>query len=102
MIGRVWRGLTSPDDEEFFEDFLRNKILPGILRMQGYRGACVMRRDVAGGVEFLTLTLFESAEAVRPLAGEDQVLAVVPPNARGLLSSFDQASLQYTVLVHPD
>ncbi len=40
-------------------------------------------------------------EAVRQFAGEDYLVAVVPPAARQLLSHFDETSLHYEVLMTP-
>jgi len=40
---------------------------------------------------------FESIEAIRTFAGEDYEVAVVPPNARALLSRFDTRSQRYEV-----
>lgn len=61
--------------------------------------AYLMRRQVEDGVEFVTLTLFDSIAAVRSFAGEDYERAVVPPIARRLLSRFDERSRHYEVAV---
>jgi hypothetical protein len=61
-----------------------------------------LRRDVEDGVEFVTLTLWESMDAVRAFAGEDYEVAVVPPEARALLSRFDQMSAHYETIIEPD
>jgi heme-degrading monooxygenase HmoA len=101
MIGRLWRGWTSFGNADAYEELLRTEILPGIHRVDGYRGAYLMRREVEDGVEFVTLTLFESLDAVRSFAGEDHEIAVVPASARRLLSRFDERSLHYEVAVQP-
>jgi len=69
---------------------LRTKILPGIHRVNGYRGAYLLRRDVEKEVEFVTLTIFDALQAIRTFAGPDYETAVAPPEARKLLSRFDQ------------
>jgi heme-degrading monooxygenase HmoA len=101
MIGRLWRGWTSASNADAYETLLRLKILPGIHRVQGYRGAYLLRRDVPEGVEFVTLTLFESMDAVRVFAGDRYEVAVVPPEARRLLSRFDATSIHYEVVLEP-
>ena len=40
---------------------------------------------------------FESLDAVRPFAGADYEVAVVPPAARAVLSHFDARSAHYKV-----
>jgi len=50
-------------------------------------------------IEFVTITLFESLDAVRELAGDDYEAAVVLPEARRLLSRFDLRSRHYETLL---
>lgn len=65
--------------------------------MAGYRSIQLFRRDVGDEVEFITLMLFDSLDAVREFAGEDYEVAVVPDEARALLSRFDARSQHYEV-----
>jgi heme-degrading monooxygenase HmoA len=95
MIVRLWHGWTTQSNADEYETLLRSEILPGINRIPGFRGAEVLRRESEAGVEFVTLTLFDSIEAVRAFAGEDYEAAVVLPKARKLLSRFDQRSVHY-------
>ncbi len=101
MIGRLWHGWTSRENAEAYETLLRSEVLPGIHRVRGYGGACLLRQDAGAEVEFITLTFFESIEAVREFAGEDHEKAVVPPKARALLSRFDERSAHYRVILDP-
>ena len=102
MIARLWRGWTTVENADAYQDLLRTRILPGIHRVAGYRGAYLLRRDGDDGVEFVTLTFFDSLDAVRAFAGEDYEVAVVPPEARQLLARFDQPSVHYDTVVEPD
>ena len=97
MIARLWHGWTSRENAEAYEALLRGEILPGIHRVAGYRGAHLLRRDREDEVEFVTLTYFDSMDAVRAFAGEDFEMAVVPQEARKLLARFDQRSMHYEV-----
>jgi heme-degrading monooxygenase HmoA len=97
MIARLWHGWTSRENAEAYEALLRGEILPGIHRVAGYRGAHLLRRDREDEVEFVTLTLFDSLDAVRAFAGEDFEMAVVSQEARKLLARFDQRSMHYEV-----
>jgi heme-degrading monooxygenase HmoA len=101
MITRHWRGWTSQDNATAYETLLRTTVLPGIHRIAGYRGAWLLRRDVPEGVEFVTLTLWDSMDAVRAFAGPDPDVAVVPPAARQLLARFDQRSAHYETVIGP-
>ena len=102
MIARLWHGSTTRENADAYETLLKTKILPGIHRVNGYAGAYLLRRDLTDGVEFATLTLFESLDAVRAFAGKDYEVAVVSPEARKLLSRFDQRSVHYDVVMRPE
>lgn len=101
MISRVWHGWTSPENGDAYEALLKNEILPGIQarRMPQYRGVDLMRRDSGRAVEFLTILWFDSLEGVREFAGQDYERAVVPDEARALLSRFDECSQHYDVVL---
>jgi heme-degrading monooxygenase HmoA len=95
MISRVWHGWTTRDNANAYETLLRSEVLPGIHRVRGFKGAHVLRRDLRDEVEFVTITLFDSLEAVKQFAGEDYEVAVILPEARRLLSRFDARSAHY-------
>jgi len=97
MISRVWHGWTRRENADAYENLLRQEVLPGIHRVDGFKGAQLLRRDAPNGkeVEFVTITLFDSLDAVREFAGEDYEVAVVPPPARKLLAHFDGRSAHY-------
>jgi hypothetical protein len=101
MIGRIWHGWTTVDNADAYEELLRSNVLPGIHKVDGYRGAYVMRRYVEDGVEFVTLTLFDSLDAIRAFAGPDYETAVVIPEAEALLSTFDKTSTNYDIAIQP-
>jgi heme-degrading monooxygenase HmoA len=101
MISRVWHGRTTRENADAYEQLLRTEILPGIHRVPGYRGASLLRRDVDEGVEFVTITMFDSLDAVRAFAGEDYEVAVIEPEARRLLSAFDERSAHYETVLGP-
>jgi heme-degrading monooxygenase HmoA len=99
MIARIWHGWTTPANADAYETLLKNEILVGIQNrnIAGYRGIRLLRRDVADEVEFITVMWFDSVDAVRTFAGEDYERSVVPPEARRLLSRFDERSQHYEV-----
>ncbi len=102
MIARLWRGWTTPGKANAYEELLRAEILPGIHRISGYRGAYLLRRNMEDSVEFVTLTFWDSLDAVREFAGEEFEGAVVPQEARDLLSNFDRTSAHYDTILKPD
>ena len=99
MISRLWHGWTTREKADAYEELLRSEVLPGIHRVKGFKGAHLLRRDGKEEVEFLTLTMFDSLDAVREFAGEDYEVAVVPPQARKLLARFDERSAHYETVL---
>ena len=101
MIARLWHGRTKPENANSYEKLLRTKVFPSFDRVTGYRGAYLFREDGEIESEFVTLTLFEDLEAVRRFAGENYEAAVVPAEAKKLLSRFDQRSKHYQIVITP-
>jgi heme-degrading monooxygenase HmoA len=102
MLARLWHGWTTPENADAYEAHLRSEVLPGIeRRIEGFRGVYLLRRVAGEEVEFVTVTLWDSLDAVREFAGEDCEVAVVPPEAQRILSHYDERSLHYEVLVEP-
>jgi antibiotic biosynthesis monooxygenase (ABM) superfamily enzyme len=99
VIARLWHGWTEPQNADAYEDFLRTKMFPSIHRVPGYLGADLLRRQDGVEVAFVTITRFESLESVRAFAGEHYEQAVVEPEARALLSRFDERSEHYEVVI---
>lgn len=95
MIARLWHGWTKPENAEAYENLLRTQILPGIHRVIGYKGAWLMRLEAGSETEFITLTFWESWDAVREFAGASQTHSVVPEEAQRLLCRFDDKAVHY-------
>jgi heme-degrading monooxygenase HmoA len=101
MISRIWHGWTTPENADQYEMLLKEEIFVGIQdrHIRGFKNIQLLRRNVGEEVEFVTIMLFDSLEAVREFAGEDYEVAVVPEKARAVLSHFDQRSQHYEVRV---
>lgn len=95
MIARIWHGWTLNQNADAYENLLKSNILPGIHRVKGYAGAHLLRRPAGDETEFITITLWESMEAIRQFAGPEGNHAVVPPEAQKLLQRYDPASVHY-------
>jgi heme-degrading monooxygenase HmoA len=104
VIARIWRGWTIPENADAYQRIVSREVLPGIAArgLDGYHGAYLLRRELAGEVEFATILLFDSLEQVRAFAGEDYEAAYVPPKARAVLARFDERSAHYETLLRPD
>jgi heme-degrading monooxygenase HmoA len=101
MIARHWRGWTRPENADAYETLLRDTVLPHIRKVDGHRGACVLRNDNPDESEFVVINFFESLDAVRRFAGPDYETAVFEPEARRLLSRIEPQAQHYEVRAAP-
>lgn len=100
MIGRIWHGWTNQENADAYQQYLEREILTGIQsQAQGYGGVYVLRRDDETRVEFVTLTLWDSLDAIGTLVGEDLGAAYVPKEERELLDRFDERVVHYEVVL---
>ncbi|MEZ5830828.1 MAG: hypothetical protein R3D05_06575 [Dongiaceae bacterium] len=89
MIVRMWRGQAAAANADAYEKFVTGKVFAALPAIAGHRGAYLLKRAVGGEVEFIAVTLWDSLEAIRKFAGDAIDRAVVEPEARAVLSSFD-------------
>jgi len=99
VIARLWRGWTSPENAEPYERFLREQMFPSMQRVPGFLGAQLLRHEAGEEVAFLTISRFESYDAVRAFAGENYEQAVIEPEARALLSRHEERSEHFDVAI---
>jgi hypothetical protein len=97
MILRLWRGWTTPENADRYEELIRTAIFPGILAktIAGLEGLELFGRRNEAEVEFMTLMRFASWDAVKAFAGPDLEVSVVPPAARAVLARFDEKARHY-------
>jgi len=101
MIARVWHGWTKAVNAAAYEEMLRNEIFPSIAerKIPGYRGAELFIYKEGDEVEFMTLLRFDSIEAVKEFAGQDEGRPVIYPKAEPLLIRMDERSRHFRVAV---
>jgi antibiotic biosynthesis monooxygenase (ABM) superfamily enzyme len=98
IIARVWYGYTKPQDTDAYEAMLKPELLPGIRRFAGYRGSYLLRREAGEEIEFVTILLWDSIDAIRAVAGPDYEAAVIPEERRKYLSRYDAKSAHYEIV----
>jgi heme-degrading monooxygenase HmoA len=79
MIARTWRGWTRRDDADAYVEYLERTGMKEYRATPGNRGAWIMRRDDGDRTEFVTLTFWDSLDAVKGFAGEEVECAVFYP-----------------------
>ena len=98
MIARVWRGWTTLEDAGGYEGHLKPELLPGLSKVAGFRGSYLLRHAVGEEVEFMTIILWDSIEAVRAMTGEDYERAVIPEERKKYLQRFEQGAAHFEVV----
>jgi uncharacterized protein len=106
-IVRMWRGRATAEKADAYIEHVTMKVFPALAAIDGHRGAYLLRRAVDGSpqdgaIEIVVLTVWESMEAVRRFAGAKPEQAVVEPEARAVLSSFDELATHFEVIHRPN
>jgi heme-degrading monooxygenase HmoA len=88
-----------PSRRRLLRKSLKEEIFVGIQNrhIPGFKSIQLLRRESGDEVEYATIVLFDSLDAVREFAGADYEAAVVPGKARAVLSRFDERSQHYEV-----
>ena len=95
MITRLWRGWTAAENADAYERFLLGELFPAMRDIDGFLGADVLRRAAGDEVAFVTLTRFDSLDAIRAFAGDDPEVPVLEPQALALLSRYDERAQHF-------
>lgn len=79
MIARIWRGWTKPADAAEYAEYIRKTGLAAYRATPGNRGAYILQRDEGDRTEVITLSFWDSLEAVKSFAGDEVEGAVFYP-----------------------
>jgi uncharacterized protein YciI/heme-degrading monooxygenase HmoA len=101
MILRMWKARSTAEKEGAYVQHATKKVFPSLRAIEGYRGAYLLRRSVDGAVELMVLTLWKSMDAIRRFAGSKPERAVVEPEARAVLTDFDNSVTHFEVIQDP-
>jgi heme-degrading monooxygenase HmoA len=97
MIARMWRGYATREDADAYAAMLKPELLPGLSKVKGYCGSYLLRRDRGDEVEFMTIILWDSIDAIKAVAGERYERAVIPEERRKYLLRWDDVAAHYDV-----
>jgi hypothetical protein len=85
------------EDAEAYENLLKDRVLPSLSAIEGYRGGYILRNDGPLEAEFVVVNLFDSLDAVKRFAGPDYSIPVFEPEARKLLCKIEPVAMHYEV-----
>ena len=98
MIARTWTGAVRTTDADEYADYIRETGFREYGETPGNCGAWLLRRDHEGTTEFITLSLWESEDAIRAFAGEDIEAAVLYPEDERYLIGGESTVVHYEVV----
>jgi len=97
MIARIWRGAVRADDAAAYSSYIQQTGIEGYRKTPGNRGAWVLCRTDGDQAEFVTVSFWESREAIEGFAGQDIEKAVFYPEDERFLVERDLTVRHYEV-----
>jgi len=98
MILRMWKARSTAGGAADYIRHATTKVFPKIRGIEGHKGEYLLRREVEDKVELIVLTLWDSIETIRKFAGPEPNKALVEPEARAVLTSFDKYVTHFEVV----
>jgi heme-degrading monooxygenase HmoA len=98
MIARIWHGITAAAKSDEYLDYLNRTGVPDYRATQGNRGVYVLRRTEGEQAHFLTVSFWESMEAIKGFAGPDPERARYYPEDEEYLLGFEPTVEHFEVL----
>jgi heme-degrading monooxygenase HmoA len=95
MTARMWHGRTKACDADTYLEYLYKSGIPGYRATPGNKGAWVLRRIEGEVAHFITLTFWESHEAIKAFAGDDIEAARYYPEDEKYLLEFEPRVTHY-------
>ncbi len=89
MIARIWHGTTKVEKADEYLDYLNKTGIPDYRKTKGNLGAYILRHIEDDTAHFLTLSFWESLDAIKTFAGEDYQKAHYYPHDADFLLDFE-------------
>jgi heme-degrading monooxygenase HmoA len=97
MIARICRGAVRAEDAAAYASYVQETGIEGYKNTPGNRGAWALWRTEGGRTEFVTVSLWESWQAIEGFAGQDIEQAVFYPEDDRFLVERDLRVRHYEV-----
>ncbi len=98
MIVRMWHGRVPAAKADAYAEFLRQRAIPDYRAVQGNLQVNILERREGDVAHFITLTYWDSLEAIKGFAGENVETAVYYPEDRDFLLEFEPNVVHYEVV----
>lgn len=101
MIARIWHGRTKAAQADAYLAFLKERAVPDYQSTAGNRGVFLFRRVDGDEAHFLTLTHWDSLEAIEAFAGADISRAKYYSEDADFLLEFEPTVQHYELYLFP-
>ena len=98
MIARIWHGMTPLSKADEYVEFLYQTGVRDYQATEGNLGVHILRRIEEEQVHFLTLTFWDSVEAIKRFAGDEYEKARYYPEDKEYLVEFEEKVAHYEVV----
>jgi heme-degrading monooxygenase HmoA len=98
MIARTWRGWVRKEDADAYVRYVIETGIKEYRETPGNRAAYILRRVEGDRTEFVTLTFWDSMQAVRGFAGPNVERAVFYPEDDRFLVDRESTATHYEVI----
>jgi heme-degrading monooxygenase HmoA len=98
VIARTWTGVVRRADADAYADYIRETGFAEYGQTAGNRGAWMLRHDDGDRTEFVTLSMWDSVDAIKAFAGEDIEAAVLYPEDERYLIDGESSVTHYEVV----
>lgn len=102
MIARIWRGWTRTNDAAAYIEYLHQTGMKDYRRTPGNTAAYILHRTSGDRTEFITLTFWNSIDAVKAFAGEQYENAVFYDEDDHYLVDRETVTTHYQVIAAPE
>lgn len=98
MIVRMWHGRVPTSKAEAYRAFLNERAIPDYQSVAGNISVHILERPEGEITHFITMTFWESLEAIKGFAGKDVETAKYYPEDKDFLLEFEPTVVHYEVV----
>ncbi len=94
----MWHGRVNRNDARAYREFLKQRAIPDYRSVEGNIDVKILERQEEDATHFITMTTWESLDAIKAFAGENLERAKYYPEDEGYLLEFEATVVHYEVV----
>ena len=98
MIARMWHGRVPTSKAKAYCEFVNGRAIPDYQSVKGNISVHILERPDGDVTHFITLTFWESLDAIKGFAGQDINIAKYYPEDKDFLLEFEPTVVHYEVV----